>query len=191
MRIERGFPGRDRNKASLMFWDAFEGKLNRCMGPKAKGLRFVQEQMQPHFSFSAYEDDTLLGLVGFKTAEGGFIGGGYRDLAQIYGYVSSIWRGAALSLFERELEDGQMLLDGIFVTQAARGKGVGTALLSSIEEFARFELCREIRLDVIDTNPRAKALYERNGYVASGTVKTGILSPILGFGAATTMIKTL
>jgi GNAT superfamily N-acetyltransferase len=191
IRIERGFPGKDRAKAAKLFWEAFEGKLGLCMGPRVKALKFLEDQMQPMFSFSAYEGETLLGLVGFKTDQGGLVGGDYKDLAQVYGYVSALWRGVALSMFERQLSPRQLLLDGIFVTASARGKGVGTALLEAVEDFARFELKAEIRLDVIDTNPKARALYERVGYVASGKVKTGILQPVLGFSSATTMIKAL
>jgi GNAT superfamily N-acetyltransferase len=189
--VERGFPGKDRSKAANLFWEAFEGKLGLCMGPQAKALKFLEDQMRPMFAFSAYEDGKLLGLVGFKTDEGGLVGGDYKDLAQVYGYISAIWRGLALSMFERELSSNQLLLDGIFVAASARGKGVGTALLTAIEDFARYELRAEIRLDVIDTNTKARALYERVGYVASGKVNAGILKPVLGFSSATTMIKTL
>lgn len=191
IQVERGFPGRDRQKAAELFWAAFEGKLGRCMGPKAKACEFLKNNIQPHFSFSAYDGETLLGLVGFKDEEGGFFAGEYKDLVQVYGYISSVWRGLALSTFERELEKEQMLLDGIFVAESAQGMGVGTALLDAIENHARFELCQEMRLDVIDRNIKAKALYERRGFVPSGKVKTGLLKPLLGFSSATTMIKAL
>jgi ribosomal protein S18 acetylase RimI-like enzyme len=191
IRVERGFSDDDRHKAAAMFWEAFEGKLNRCMGPKAKALMFLQEHIRPSFSFSAYDGDTLLGLVGFKAGQGGFVGGDYRDLAHVYGHVSAIWRGIVLSQFERDLEEGQLLLDGIFVSHSARSMGVGTALLNAIEQFGRAELYREIRLDVIDTNIKAKALYEREGFVSTAQVRTGVLQPLLGFSSATTMIKTL
>ena len=191
IRIERGFPADDLPKAAGMFWDAFKGKLNLCMGPESKALEFLNAQICPEYSFSAYEGDVLLGLVGFKTSEGGLVGGDYKDLARVYGHISAVWRGMVLSVFERELEEDQLLLDGIFVNRSARGKGVGTELLEAIEEFGRSGPYKTIRLDVIDTNPKAKALYERQGYVASGVVTASILKPILGFSSATTMIKSL
>lgn len=191
IRVERGFPGADRPIAARLFWEAFKGKLSLPMGPEAKALAFIEGQLRPQFSFSAYDGDRLVGLVGFKSDEGGLLGGDYRDMAAVYGYVGAIWRSVILSMFERKLEDGHLLLDGIFVARSARGKGVGTLLLAAIEDFARFELRTEIRLDVIDTNPKAKALYERKGYVASGQVKSRLLKPILGFSSATTMILTL
>ena len=189
--IERGFPSVDRPKAVRMFWEAFGDKLGRCMGPEPKALRFIDAQLRSHFSFAAYDNNQMLGLVGFKTSDGGLVGGEYRDLAEVYGYVSAVWRGAILSMFERDIENGQLLLDGIFVTEKARGRGVGTALLDAVEDYARFELYKEIRLDVIDSNPKARALYERRGYVAGKTSRAGLLKPFLGFSSATTMIRTL
>ena len=49
-------------------------------------------------------------------------------------------------------------------TPAARGQGVGTALLKAIIAEGRRRGYAEVRLDVIDTNPRATALYERIGF---------------------------
>jgi ribosomal protein S18 acetylase RimI-like enzyme len=81
-----------------------------------------------------------------------------------------------------------LLLDGIFVAEDTRGMGVGTQLLTAIKDFAVIEEYKEIRLDVINTNPRAKALYEREGFAPVGEVKAGMLSGVLGFSKATTMV---
>ena len=44
-----------------------------------------------------------------------------------------------------------------------------------------------VRLEVVDTNPRARALYEREGYVAVRTERTPYLRRAMGFGEVTTM----
>ncbi|WP_281858820.1 GNAT family N-acetyltransferase, partial [Litoreibacter halocynthiae] len=102
-----------------------------------------------------------------------------------------LWRGVLLDQLERDLADGQLLMDGIFVDVAARGKGVGTALLDAIIEQARDAGCHDVRLDVIDTNPRARALYERQGFVASGEVDAWPLHRVFGFRKATTMVREI
>ena len=81
-----------------------------------------------------------------------------RDLAGVYGCLGALRRGLLLSPLERKIEPDVFLMDGIFVTPAARGRGVGTALLRAITDTARLTGCRSVRLDVIDTNPRARAL---------------------------------
>ena len=48
-----------------------------------------------------------------------------------------------------------------------------------------------VRLDVIDTNPRARALYERNGFQAIETDEFGPFEHLFGFSSATRMEKQL
>ena len=57
---------------------------------------------------------------------------------------------------------GSPYVASIAVADAARGRGVGTALLRAAE--ARFPSARWIFLCVSDFNPGARALYERLGY---------------------------
>ena len=48
-----------------------------------------------------------------------------------------------------------------------------------------------IRLDVIDTNPRAGALYRRMGFLPGKRHAYGYLKPVLGFGGSTEMVLPL
>lgn len=82
-------------------------------------------------------------------------------------------------------------MDGIFVRAEARGLGVGSALLDAIERHAAGSGLKQVRLDVIDENPRARALYARRGFEATSTVSLGMLKPLFGFQSATTMIKAI
>lgn len=47
---------------------------------------------------------------------------------------------------------------------AARGKGVGSALLDAVEAAARQRRCHVVRLEVRDDNAGAVRLYEHRGY---------------------------
>ena len=48
-----------------------------------------------------------------------------------------------------------------------------------------------VRLDVIDSNWRARALYERQGFLATRTESLGLLRLLFGFSASTTMVRPL
>lgn len=53
----------------------------------------------------------------------------------------------------------------IAVTREAEGRGVGRALMAHAETWARDRGHQSITLSVFDSNRRARALYERVGYV--------------------------
>ncbi|MEM7613494.1 MAG: GNAT family N-acetyltransferase [Pseudomonadota bacterium] len=183
-----GFRPDQRGTATALFWEAFRGKLAPILRPEDKALRFLNRVADPSHTISATSGDTLLGIAGYKTTQGAFIGGELSDLTAIYGRLGGLWRGLALTVLERNVAAGTLLMDGIMVGKDARGQGVGTALLDAIKAKARTLGCTSVRLDVIDTNPRARALYERQGFVAEGSTNLGPLRHIFGFRTATTMV---
>lgn len=184
-----GFPQSQRSAVARLFWAAFKDKLNPVMKPESKALQFIEMVADPAYAVCALAPDgALLGVAGFKTKSGGFIGGGLTELCAVYGFFGGIWRGLVLSLLERPLEPETLLMDGIFVEETARGMGIGTALLKAIKDKARACNCTKVRLDVIDINPRARALYERQGFQAGATSDIGVLQHIFGFQKSTTMI---
>lgn len=188
MIISTGIRPEDRQQIAALYWQAFGAKLGRVMHPERKALRFVEAVLDPEHAICAHDHGgALLGVAGFKTFEGALVGGTFRDLAIQYGWVGASWRAALLSLLERDTENQRFLMDGIFVDTTARGQGVGTALLKAIIAEGRRRGYAEVRLDVIDTNPRARALYERFGFEAQGTQRLGPLRHLFGFSAATTM----
>lgn len=189
--ITPGFAPQHRAQAARLFWEAFRAKLNPVMGPEEKAVAFISHMADPSHAISATAaDGTLLGLAGYKTDQGSFIGGDWPDLTAIYGTLSSLWRAPLLHLLERKLEPGVLLMDGIFVSEAARGQGIGTLLLGAIKQEAKARGLSQVRLDVIDTNPRARALYEREGFTAGRTTKIGPLRHVFGFRHATAMVFT-
>lgn len=190
--LYHGLPERLRGDAAELYWDAFGGKLTRVMGPKSKAVAFLNRALRADHVITAIADSgDLIGLVGFKTHTGSFAGGGLADMRAVYGWFGTAWRGLLLSLLERDVENERFLLDGLCVAATARGQGVGTALLQAICDEARTRGYQAIRLDVVATNPRARTLYERFGFVALKTERLGALRFVFGFDASTTMVKQL
>lgn len=70
--------------------------------------------------------------------------------------------GALVLLFRRTSRIARIY--SISVAEAARGTGLSDALLSESEDISRQRGCVAIRLEVRETNSRAKRLYERHGY---------------------------
>lgn len=190
--ISRGFDETERPHVAQLYWQAFSSKLSLTMRPEHKALAFFASALNPDFALVARsETGDLLGVAGFKTASGALIEGGLRKMAQTYGWPGALWRALALSLLERDTVTDTLLMDGIFVDSRARGRGAGTLLLDAIKQEATLHNLSCVRLDVIDTNPRARALYERNGFVATGTQHLGPLRHLFRFRSATKMIYTV
>lgn len=178
-------------QAAQLYWQAFGGKLGKVLAPEDKALALIEKVINPACAMCVVSDDgELLGVAGFKTLEdGGFIEGIFKDMREVYGLPTAIWRAIFLSLLYRKAERGTFQLDGIFVRDTARGMGVGGTLLAAVDEETQRRGLQRIKLDVIDTNPRARALYERKGFVATKVTHLGPLKYVFGFNSATTMVK--
>ena len=191
MIVQNGIAAAHLQGAADLYWQAFGPKLGKVLGPEDKAKAFIRRVINPDFGLSVVEGDALLGVAGFKTFEGALVGGDFADLAAIYGTLGAVWRAALVSILERDVENERFLMDGIFVAPSARGRGVGTALLRAIYSEGRTRGYRDVRLDVIDTNPRARALYEREGFKPVKTDHLGPLSWLFGFKTSTTMVRPL
>ena len=100
-------------------------------------------------------------------------------------------RGGILWTLGREVDNDRFLIDGICVAKACRGKGVGSRLLAALYQEAAERGYAAVRLDVVQENFRARALYERHGFQAVRTEELGALRFLFGFAASTTMVRQL
>lgn len=191
MELRAGLPDALRAEAAALYWNAFGGKLGRVLGPERLALAFVERVMRADHCIVALGPEGLLGLAGFKTPEGSFAGGSPADLRAVYGRWGGAWRSGVMQLLGGEADSLRFLLDGLCVRPDMRGRGIGSALLAAICDEGRARGYGAVRLDVVDTNPRARALYERRGFVLDRSTPIGPLRLVFGFRAAHTMVHQL
>lgn len=192
VRVVAGLPDALRAQAARLYWQAFGPKLGRVLGPEGRALAYLERAISGNHVIVALSDDgALLGLIGFRSAQGGFAEGSMADLRAAYGRFGALWRAAAMRAISREVDNDRFLIDGICVAAGARGQGVGTALIEALADDARTRDYAELRLDVIDTNIRARALYERLGFRAVRSESLGPLRHLFGFQTAITMVRPL
>lgn len=188
--ISRGIPPADQARAAALYWEAFGGKLGAVLGPAPLALAFIARVLRADHALCAHDGaGRLLGVAGFRTATGALVDGGFRDLRQIYGSWGAVRRVVMMQALIRDTDNTRFLLDGLFVAPESRGMGVGTALLQAMTQEAWRRGYHEIRLDVVDTNARAQALYLRCGFIAARHHRMGLWRHVFGFRSATTMIR--
>lgn len=190
MNITRGVPHHDIAHAAQLYWSAFGDKLGRVMGPEHRAIAYVERALGLDHAICAHDPGgRLIGIAGFKTFEGALVNGRLRDMAAIYGLIGALWRAVLMALLISDTDNERFLIDGLAVASSARGHGVGTALLLAIFDEARRQGYAEVRLEVAGDNHRARALYERMGFVAVTQLDMGVLRHIFGFASTTTMIR--
>ena len=133
--IRRG--GRGDLEALVPLFDAYRAFYGRPSDPEAV-RRFLSERVE--------RGDSVI-LLG--TAAGGPAPGGF---AQLYPVPSSVSLGRA------------WILNDLFVTPAARGRGLGRALLEAAEHHGRTTGARYLELMTERTNAPARRLYASLGW---------------------------
>ncbi len=189
---QRGFPDELRTSAAELYDAAFGAKLSIAIPNPISRKAILKEGLSPEFSFVAIHDGKMVGIAGFKTEKGSLTGGiSFRLLKGILGYCGAIRAIFVFAMFKRNQAADQLIMDGIGVSPKMRGSGIGTTLLHRLIKYAKKDGYRSVRLDVIDTNPAARRLYERLGFVPIKTDQFAALRWLLGFGAATQMQYSL
>ena len=189
-RLQLGLPAKLRAEAAQLYWQAFGSKLGLVMGPEPRALAYLHLVIRADHAVIAMSDSgRLLGLAGFKTPQGSFAAGSPAEMRASYGPFGGTWRARLLGYLSDEIDNENFLLDGLCVVADQRGHGIGSALMGAIAAEARLRGYGSVRLDVIDSNKRAQALYDRLGFVVTKRAEIGILRHIFGFRAAVTMIR--
>ncbi|MFB7469215.1 GNAT family N-acetyltransferase [Streptomyces sp. NPDC056224] len=187
--VRRAAPRGAEERVAELYWEAFSGKLGAALGPAEAGRRFIAGHLHRDRAVVAVSGGRVVGVAGYQLAGRGLVGGDTAAVRAQYGQVRGLYRVFLLALLERTPARGELVMDGIAVDPAERGRGVGGLLLREIDAVAAEQGCRRIRLDVVAENPRARALYERHGFRAVRLQRTPWLRDVLGFGAVTTMHK--
>ena len=187
-----GLPASLVPQAAALYWQAFGSKLGHLLGPDQRALTFLADVIRCDHCLAAIDDQqNLLGIAGFKSVAGSFVSPSEADFRRHYGQIGGTIRAGALRLLQSEVDNERFLVDGICVDRPARNQGVGTELLHALIAEARWRGYAEVRLDVIDTNIRARALYERMGFSALRSETMGLLRLVFGFNRATTMVRDI
>ncbi len=179
--------------AARLFLDALGEKLVPVLGDDARAQSVLQQSLDPTRCIAAVCDGDLVGLLAIKDHERGFIEPTLRAMTQTYGLLGGLYRMLGLAILHHEAAPDEFYVDGVAVVDTMRGRGVGSQLFARFERRAMEKGIRTLSLTVIDTNPRAGALYERLGFVRVKQERLWPLNRIFGlpFASGTLMVKEI
>jgi ribosomal protein S18 acetylase RimI-like enzyme len=174
-----------------LYYTGLEAKLGPVFGPLETALAVLPHSIHPTRCLVAFTEGRLAGILGIHDQRGSFLEPSYGTMVRHYGHISGTFRTMLLMLLDHKAPPGDLYLDGIAVEPSQQGQGIGTALITAFEQRARDNGFASVSLEVIDTNPRAKALYVRMGYHKFATHTMGPFSRLFGFSSTCRMSKQL
>lgn len=185
--IDEGFTEGEREQVAALYWEAFGRTLSPGFADESTGRAVVRAVLRSSHLLVAREGGHVVGVCGFRQHGTGAASFGWARLRQLLSAPAALRAILVLSVLSRSDLPDTLVLDGICVDRAARGRGIGTSLLSAAADKARRIGAENISLSVVDANPRARTLYERRGFTPTRRGALGPLAPVYGFDGYTVM----
>jgi ribosomal protein S18 acetylase RimI-like enzyme len=190
--IIHGLPHAMGLQAADLFYEAFRRKFEPIARSREKAVAVLAEDFDSERVILAVDSsEKVLGIVGLNYGGRRLANLRWQTFRSHFGPFAGSWKRLAFSAFMRAQEPGQLQMEGIAVHADARGMGIGSCLLEETCSVARSVGLATVRLEVIDTNPRARALYEREGFQPGRTHRLPLIGGWFGFSAYTTMLKSV
>jgi GNAT superfamily N-acetyltransferase len=189
--IQHGLLDRYCRRAAELCYEAFRTKFEPILGPPQHGVAILERDLEPELVVAALAEDRLVGLIGLEYGERYFFNPRLVTFAREFGWLRGLLRCIVFSPFACHRGGGGLTVGALAVDAPMRGKGIGTRLMEAVFDWARAQGFRSVSLEVVDTNPLARRLYERLGFAPIKTQQLPYPFRRLGFSAVTTMVKEI
>lgn len=176
-----------KNEVARLYHRAFYKKFSALwlfIKEERKVVPVLRESIHFQDGFYAVLEGNVIGFVGIETGERFYTQLSLSAFLKAYNIVSASWRYMAYGLyrlFHGRTGSDAVHIDPIVVSSEARGMGVGTKLLEAVFNYAKKHRKRKVILEVVDTNPRARKLYEKMGFRVVKVENTMLLTSQAGF----------
>ncbi|VFQ44185.1 GNAT family N-acetyltransferase [Desulfoluna butyratoxydans] len=185
-----------QQSAIEVFLSGFGQKIDHLMlkpRDRAQALRIYRDGADFSSGIYAVCRGRVAGMLGFHYQNQKFINLNLATLNREFGFFGGVTRKLSGSVFKdiHPLSHNEVRVQVIAVDNAFRGTGVGHRLLETLFAFGRTRRLSGVRLEVVDTNPGAKKLYEELGFADCGTLPYGPIAAKAGFSSQFRMKKPL
>ncbi len=189
--IKLAIPEELRHQAAIICCEGFLSQIEWLFGSKQKAIAVVEHSFDGELGVAAHVQGQLVGFVGLKYATRPFLQFERSHCIRELGLL----RGLLACLILNNTSVAKPLSDEVYIAvlvvdASMRGKGIGSLLMQAAFEIAQQNQCHSVVLDVANTNPDARRLYERLGFKLVRTIEFKYLPKWISSGA-TIMRKEL
>lgn len=162
---EEGLPEDLRNEAVVLFAQALKDKLEPILGNISSIRKILTQSLELKYCLAAVAEQRLVGVLGVRKKDGGFLKPSMCGLVQEYGPFGGLLRLAGLGLLRHRTEADEWYIGAVAVAEGMRGQGIGSKLIGLLESAARREGILSLTLQVTNSNHSARSLYDELGFV--------------------------
>ncbi len=184
-------PDELRSQAAEVYWDAFSQKLHALVPGKEKAVALLARLFNPAQAIIAVKQGRCLGIAGLHYRGHTFVDTPYEIFREELGWLRGFFGARLFHAFEPKPAENELRIECLAVTPEARGQGIGTRLLGAVYAAAKDKGFNKVRLEVVDTNPDARRLYLREGFVIIKRDRIPLVRYFAGFSAQDIMVKQL
>jgi ribosomal protein S18 acetylase RimI-like enzyme len=189
VRIRKGgLAPEHKDDLAYIVCEAFAIKVAALKVSRERAVETLLDSIDWDAAFYAYRGERLVGVAGIFTRAQRFLGFRFPDLRRRFGLFRALFFQLILGFEGRPAAD-EFRIETLAVAAEARGQGIGTRLLNEAERHAREHGYAVLSLDVVDTNLRARQLYERLGFREIRTEHYGRLTRRAGFTGSSRLEK--
>ena len=179
-----------KSKFADIYLQAFNRKITCLIKPRQVAKEIIIKSLNYDMSLQAFDrDNKLVGFLGYQTSEREFISYKYYNFRKYFNPINAFLKWIILKMFMPKLAGTVIRIDSVAVEDDYRGQGIGTALIEKFLDFVKINNYKKTLLEVVDTNPRAKKLYERFGFYTKKRINYYFLARKAGFSAEDIMCK--
>ena len=192
VKLQWGVPEALHLIVATLIYDSFETKFRYTLCPRKKGISFIADSIQGEYGLVAIQESKVVGIGGARTDQGELLQIRFSTWIRTYHIqaIRSFFIGFPF-WHERHIS-GTLTLTSLSVKEEARGQGIGTKIIKEFIHYGSANGFHTLNLEVVNSNPRAKALYDRLGFTTQKY--TSIPRPwsfFLGFTGVYEMVYSL
>ena len=159
-----------------------------------KLLEYLGKNLNYENVICIINEDEIIGVLGFKVINKSFINYKRSNFIEVFGHFGGNYRYLSnmfIGFFESVPKKDEIVIEMVAVNSKFRSMGIGTLLINQILDIGKKEKKSKILLEVVNTNPRAKFLYEKLGFQVKKKTYFGFLTYNSGFSSVEYMFKEI